>query len=114
MLTRSTTGKAPFAQARKPLRLIIDDVDEQNPRDISYVFSGYAPLSVRLVQCALGRNMAPVAGAAPGSSLNGWKGIEDVLKTLPGATFEEYQSPDPMARSHGKMGSGASVLVSLS
>jgi hypothetical protein len=30
--------------------LIVDDLDELDPTDISYVFSSYAPLSVRLVQ----------------------------------------------------------------
>ncbi len=42
-------GKGGFASVRKRLRLINDDVDERAPADISYVYSGYAPLSVRLV-----------------------------------------------------------------
>ena len=76
------TSKSPFTLARKPLRLIVDDIDEQSPSDIAFVFSGYAPLSVRLVQCAVGRT----------KDLVGWKGIEEVLKTLPGGSaFEEVQ-----------------------
>ena len=31
-------------------------MNEAEPNDISYVFSGYAPLSVRIVQCALQKN----------------------------------------------------------
>ncbi|KAK4047784.1 Vacuolar protein-sorting-associated protein 33 [Microbotryomycetes sp. JL221] len=99
LLSRATSAKSAFAQARKPLRLIVDDVDEQNPKDISYVFSGYAPLSVRLIQCALGRNSGAGNDAPPGSALNGWHGIEDVLKTLPGEAFEEAQVPDWSSRS---------------
>ncbi|ORX56806.1 Sec1-like protein [Hesseltinella vesiculosa] len=59
---RTTSGPASrntFAASRRALRLIVDDVDEFHPNDISYVYSGYAPLSVRLVQCAL-RKLGPV------------------------------------------------------
>ena len=48
----------------------------QNPNDISYVYSGYAPLSIRLTQVL----------ARPG-----WRSIEEVLKILPGPHFEERQ-----------------------
>lgn len=52
--TNSTSAsKSNFAQCRRLLRLIVDDVDEFHPNDISYVYSGYAPLSIRLVQLAL-------------------------------------------------------------
>ncbi|BGP23278.1 Vacuolar protein-sorting-associated protein 33 [Rhodotorula toruloides] len=109
-----STPKPPFVLSRKPLRLIVDDVDEQNPQDPSYVFSGYAPLSVRLVQHALGGGLggtgskigatipgvgASAAGGMAGvgmgpACLNGWKGIEDVVKALPGATIDERQKID--------------------
>ncbi|GAA5892892.1 hypothetical protein JCM8208_004118 [Rhodotorula glutinis] len=97
----SRSAKPPFALARKPLRLIVDDVDESNPSDISYVFSGYAPLGVRLVQCALGggADAASAAGAAGSAAgLNGWRGLEEVVKALPGATFDERQPADDGAR----------------
>lgn len=93
--------KPPFAVARKPLRLIVDDVDETNPSDVSYVFSGYAPLGVRLVQCALGGGAdSASAGTAAGtaSGLNGWRGLEEVVKALPGATLDERQPADDGAR----------------
>jgi len=44
--------KNPYPAVRKALKLIVDDVDEHSPNDISYVYSGYAPISVRLIQCA--------------------------------------------------------------
>jgi len=100
-VSASRSAKQPFALARKPLRLIVDDVDESNPSDISYVFSGYAPLGVRLVQCALGggADAASAAGAAGSAGgLNGWRGLEEVVKALPGATFDERQPADDGAR----------------
>lgn len=81
LLSKPLPGKSPFAACRKPLRLIVDEVNEQAPDDIAYVYSGYAPLSVRLVQGCLGRNGAFL----------GWKSIEDVIKTLPGKTVDEVQ-----------------------
>lgn len=110
ILTRASasSGKSPFAQVRKPLRLIVDDVDEANPEDAAYVYSGYAPMSVRLVQHALGlgtssggqlgSGLSAAANAAAGrertgANVAGWKGLEEVMRTLPGAVFEETQKP---------------------
>ncbi|POY72706.1 hypothetical protein BMF94_4536 [Rhodotorula taiwanensis] len=103
--------KPPFAQCRKPLRLIVDDVDEQNPQDPSYVFSGYAPLSVRLVQTAV--TPAGVAnGVSRGSnSLNGWRGIEEIVRALPGATFDERQKADDMAMQRLSSGEVPTTVV---
>ncbi|KAJ7147968.1 hypothetical protein C8R46DRAFT_1044960 [Mycena filopes] len=53
-LAANPRAKYPFAPLRKALRLLIDDspraLDEVE-NDISFVYSGYAPISVRLVQC---------------------------------------------------------------
>lgn len=48
----------------------------QNPNDIAYVFSGYAPLSCRLAQFL---------------HRPGWRSIIEVLNLLPGPTFDEVQ-----------------------
>lgn len=40
----------PFPPVRKALR-ILSDTPEATPTDASYVYSGYAPISARLVQC---------------------------------------------------------------
>ncbi|XP_044777237.1 vacuolar protein sorting-associated protein 33A isoform X2 [Neomonachus schauinslandi] len=69
-------GRNNYPTIRKTLRLWMDDVNEQNPTDISYVYSGYAPLSVRLAQLL---------------SRPGWRSIEEVLRILPGPHFEERQ-----------------------
>jgi hypothetical protein len=113
LITKSPSStKSAFATARKPLRLVVDDVDESSPDDISYVYSGYAPISVRLVQHALGLGSTSGASAAgafvagmagvgsstssqvrdkTGATVTGWRGIDEVLRTLPGVVFEEQQ-----------------------
>ena len=62
-----------YAVIRKRLGLTVDNVDEQNPEDVAFVYSVYAPLSIRLVE----------------RLASGWKGIRDVLDLLPGPTVEE-------------------------
>ncbi|RHZ50271.1 hypothetical protein Glove_502g6 [Diversispora epigaea] len=84
MFVKQVSTRNPYANIRKSLRLIVDEVEENNPHDISYVYSGYAPLSVRLLQCV-------VTKGDNGIRNNGWKGYEDVLRMLPGKTFDEVQ-----------------------
>ncbi|KAH0502251.1 Vacuolar protein sorting-associated protein 33A [Microtus ochrogaster] len=76
LLKAQTGSRNNYPTIRKTLRLWMDDVNEQNPTDISYVYSGYAPLSVRLAQLL---------------SRPGWRSIEEVLRILPGPHFEERQ-----------------------
>ncbi|XP_014443593.1 vacuolar protein sorting-associated protein 33A isoform X1 [Tupaia chinensis] len=76
LLRAQAGGRNNYPTIRKTLRLWMDDVNEQNPTDISYVYSGYAPLSVRLAQLL---------------SRPGWRSIEEVLRILPGPHFEERQ-----------------------
>ncbi len=110
LLTRATPtssrSNVGFAGVRRSLKLINDDVDEQQPRDISYVYSGYAPLSVRLVQTIAqkeafidtarrrpGSDEAGSAAAPPKAHpIIGWRGFEDVIASLPGATVDETQA----------------------
>lgn len=90
---------------RKSLRLIVDEVNEQDPNDIAYVYSGYAPLSVRLVQAIIQKqelltltrgsssDTPPSTSPAP----SGWQGFEDVLKSVKGETFNKIQKGDEAA-----------------
>ena len=117
--TAGSAAKYPFPSLRKSLRLLIEDPDplEELENDISYVYSGYAPLSVRLVQCVAqkggvlsnpagekdkkasgetqpvpphvaGTTTAPKAHAHP---IIGWKGFEDVVGSIPGDTVDIMQ-----------------------
>jgi len=99
----------PFAAIRKHLRLL-SDTPENAPTDVSFVYSGYAPISSRLVQCVTqkGAVLASVgpaddAAAAGGAGrtertvahpISGWKGFEDALKLIPGETVDVVQKGD--------------------
>lgn len=114
------------------LRLIVDDVDELHPNDISYVYSGYAPLSIRLVQCAmqkLGQGSIQATGTSAASLFSyvgtstanfirdnekpnnnttaaangGWRGSEDILKLLPGQAFDIKQTVEYGAETNAAM-----------
>lgn len=39
-------GKGHWAALKRAFRLLVDDVDDQNPTDAAYVFSGHCPLTV--------------------------------------------------------------------
>lgn len=111
----SAALKYPFVALRKSLRLLIDDNPEaldEVENDISFVYSGYAPISVRLVQCVAQKggvisnpaekDKAGNEGTSGGKSTSslgkvqahpivGWKGFEDVVSVIPGATVEIVQ-----------------------
>ncbi|KAA0187593.1 Vacuolar protein sorting-associated protein 33A, partial [Hyalella azteca] len=75
-LLTAQTQKSNYASMRKTLRLIVDDVNELNPKEISYVHSGYAPLSVSLARAV---------------HSHGWRSITELLTVLPGPTLAEAQ-----------------------
>ncbi|KAG5643134.1 hypothetical protein DXG03_001524 [Asterophora parasitica] len=104
-------SKYPFTTLRKSLRLLIDDTPEgmeEVENDISFTYSGYAPISVRLVQCvaqkggvisnpaekatndADGKRPAP-QGKVQAHPVVGWKGFEDVVAAIPGETVDIVQ-----------------------
>lgn len=105
---------------RKSLRLIVDEVNEQDPNDIAYVYSGYAPLSIRLVQSIVQKQhlltLTRGPSADPPSSstaASGWQGFEDVLKSIRGETFNKIQKGDEAAvkARHMLTGSGKEKTV---
>ncbi|XP_031384419.1 vacuolar protein-sorting-associated protein 33 homolog [Punica granatum] len=69
--------KGNWLTIKRALQLVVEDTDTANPNDIAYVFSGYAPLSIRLVQSAI---------------RSGWRPIEEILKLLPGPHSESKRS----------------------
>ncbi|XP_057471173.1 vacuolar protein-sorting-associated protein 33 homolog [Actinidia eriantha] len=76
-LIRKQESKSNWLTIKRALQLVVDDTDTANPNDISYVFSGYAPLSIRLVQHAV---------------RSGWRSVEEILKLLPGPHSETKRS----------------------
>ncbi|KAK4430966.1 Vacuolar protein-sorting-associated protein 33 [Sesamum alatum] len=72
-LFRKQDSRSNWLTIKRALQLVVEDTDTTNPNDISYVFSGYAPLSIRLVQQAI---------------RSGWRPIEEILRLLPGPHSE--------------------------
>ncbi|KAI1213788.1 vacuolar protein sorting 33A-like protein [Annulohypoxylon truncatum] len=102
----ATGTKTNYTFLRKQLRLIVDEVNEHDPNDIAYVYSGYAPLSIRLVQCILQKqyllsitrgNTGAGAGTAAGSGAQGWRGFDEAVKHARGQTFDELQKGEDKA-----------------
>ncbi|KAK9495809.1 Sec1-like protein [Lipomyces doorenjongii] len=83
-----------FSNLRKTLRLIVDDVNEQAPDDIAYVYSGYAPLSIRLVQMVIQKRALGTRISSLGS---GWRGADDILRNINGEHFDELQKGEERA-----------------
>lgn len=84
MLRRRETiwmdSASPFNSLRKALILINAEVDTVEPDDVSYVSSGYAPLTARLIQTAI----------------KGWTGKDEVLRELPGRLVDITQQHPPV------------------
>uniref|UniRef100_A0A8C7D3A7 VPS33A core subunit of CORVET and HOPS complexes n=1 Tax=Oncorhynchus kisutch TaxID=8019 RepID=A0A8C7D3A7_ONCKI len=96
LLKPQTSTRNNYPTIRKTLKLWMEDANEQNPNDISYVYSGYAPLSIRLTQVL----------ARPG-----WRSIEEVLKMLPGPHFEERQQLPAGLHKKRQQGENRTTLV---
>ncbi|CAE6076289.1 unnamed protein product [Arabidopsis arenosa] len=83
-LLKKQEFKSNWLTVKRTLKLIVEDTDTSRPNDIAYVYSGYAPLSIRLIQQAIH---------------SGWRPIEDILKLLPGPHLETKRSGFPSSPS---------------
>ncbi|CAA6655531.1 unnamed protein product [Spirodela intermedia] len=79
-LFKKQESKGNWLNIIRALKLLVDESDPSNPSDISYIYSGYAPLSIRLVQHAI---------------RSGWHPIEEILKLLPGPHLELKRGGSP-------------------
>lgn len=105
-LLKKQEAKSNWLTVKRALQLIVDDTDTAKPNDISYVFSGYAPLSIRLIQHAI---------------RSGWRSIEEILRLLPGphsetkrsgfASSEAFDNLSGASTNMDKMGDGRRSLV---
>ncbi|EHA57400.1 vacuolar protein sorting-associated protein 33A [Pyricularia oryzae 70-15] len=105
--SHGATGiKTNYTYLRKQLRLNVEEVNDNDPTDIAYTYCGYAPLSIRLVQCILqkqyllsitkgGSGAVPAAAGVVGAQ--GWKGFDDAVKHARGPTFDEVQKGEDKA-----------------
>ncbi|KAI1739320.1 vacuolar protein sorting 33A-like protein [Xylaria scruposa] len=104
--SNATGTKTNYTYLRKQLRLIVDEVNEHDPDDIAYVYSGYAPLSIRLIQCVLQKqhlfsitrgSAVAGTGTVAGSGAQGWRGFDEVVKHARGPAFDEIQKGEDKA-----------------
>lgn len=105
-LLKKQEAKSNWLTVKRALQLVVDDTDTANPNDISYVFSGYAPLSIRLIQHAI---------------RSGWRSVEEILRLLPGphsetkrsgfASNESFDNLPGASTNMSKMGDGRRSLV---
>lgn len=82
-LVKVQAGSRSYNILRKTLNLTVEDFQEVAPKDISYVHSFYAPLSIRIVEYSL----RPL----------GWNGLNDILSCIPEPSFEDYPLPSSLS-----------------
>lgn len=71
--------------------------DMAQPLDMAFTYSGYAPISIRLIEVVT--RPVKVEGSPNLSSrvtrgIAGWRGYDDVVRILGGATIDENQVND--------------------
>uniref|UniRef100_A0A7N2MDT4 Uncharacterized protein n=1 Tax=Quercus lobata TaxID=97700 RepID=A0A7N2MDT4_QUELO len=93
-LLRKQESKSNWLTIKRALQLVVEDTDTANPNDIAYVFSGYAPLSIRLVQHAV---------------QSGWRPIEEILKLLPGPHSETKRGRFSSSPSYDTLQASANI-----
>jgi vacuolar protein sorting-associated protein 33A len=111
--TQAGASQTNYATLRRTLRLVVDDVSESSPTDIAYAYSGYAPLSIRILQTVLQkRYLAELTRASagvlqqaktaeepvgaggvqvPGAGKLGFRPYEEVLRSVKGPVVEIAQ-----------------------
>ncbi|KAJ4345865.1 Vacuolar protein-sorting-associated protein 33 [Didymosphaeria variabile] len=118
----SVTNYTPL---RKSLKIWDDEVNEAEPNDISYTFSGYAPLSVRIIQSIIQKHTLanaikppsdPRAAAQANPLAQGLRIFDDASKYVRGATFDEKQTGEEKAIKarnmlNGSHNDGAKTIV---
>jgi hypothetical protein len=116
-----SNAKYPYTSLRKSLRLLIDGDEtlDELENDISYVYSGYAPISIRLVQCVAQKGgvlsnpakskegaaeedgkkgKSALLGPTRAHPIVGFKGFEDVVQSISGRTFDIKQKGAEMTK----------------
>ncbi len=79
---------------RSKLSLISDEQnDDEIPKDITFSYSGYAPLSIRLIQGIFDKSIikssAFLTSSSRAFSTTGWKGLEDITKCISGDLIDK-------------------------
>ncbi|KAJ3258474.1 Vacuolar protein sorting-associated protein 33A [Boothiomyces macroporosus] len=98
----SSSAKNSFSQISKSLKLINDYTSKLENNDVSYVYAGFAPISIRLIQIA-----SNTFNGSDSQNLGvTWKNAEDTLSLLPGKTFEKSIIPNAAKEFRSKKRNG--------
>lgn len=66
-----------YINIKRALNLIVDNIDQSSPSDVAYIYNSYAPITVRLIECA---------------AHTSWQSINNILALLPGDKFDIYRN----------------------
>lgn len=88
-------SKAHYANLSSSFNLVIDHISGIEQNDVSHIFHGYAPLSIRLIQLASSSipDYSETVSKTMRKTLT-WQGSIDLLKNVPGTTFEDAIIPE--------------------
>ncbi|EGR28532.1 vacuolar sorting protein, putative [Ichthyophthirius multifiliis] len=86
LIKRQDNSKNIWTELKDSFQLINEEVDSENPNDASYVYSGYCPLLVRLVECCIKHQS--------------WKPFQKQLKIVQG--FQNYPEPQQYVKLQNK------------
>lgn len=87
LLKKGGASNKDYLKLRDSLNLINEKVNKSNPDDISYVFDGFSPITIRLVEMAIGR---------------GWNVINNELNLLQGQSKFPENGKFPQLTKFGK------------
>ncbi|EGR30804.1 vacuolar sorting protein, putative [Ichthyophthirius multifiliis] len=86
LLRKQDSQKNSWPKLREQLKLINDEVEPENPNDPAYTYSGYCPLTVRLIEQCLNKQS--------------WKQIQEQLKSING--YQQYPEPQQYVKLQNK------------
>lgn len=92
-----------FSQLNSKFGLINDNVDECNPNHLSYVYGGYAPLSVMVAKTLSQSTQGPQ-----------WRSLSENLKILPEPTVTYCVPSSALSNSNVLVGSSGDIATSAS
>ena len=107
--------KSNLATLRKQLRLVVDDIDERDHRDMSYVYSGgYTPMIPRIISMVQRARETPLEASkstTAGKKVSIWSDVEDALRILPGELISESQELAPGIEASSRAHRSRKILV---
>lgn len=91
----TTTTTTPLSSLRR-YYIVDEQQDDFDPRDVSYAYSGYVPLSVRILQCVIDKpaitSNKRLTFPSTSQPIEGkWQGTDDFLSGIVGPTVEKTQ-----------------------